>query len=153
VTLFVFLALGSIVTAQSLPEATVMVISLSAPVYPKFALQARIATAVVVNVIVRPDGTVDSVALVGGQPMLNGAAMESAQKTQFQCKNCLERSASYRMTYKFELGDAIYCKGIDANGKGIYDAAEGTEVSQSQGIITVRARPMQHVIPQRKFRL
>jgi hypothetical protein len=57
------------------------------------------------------------------------------------------------MTYKFELGDAIYCKGIDANGKGIYDAAEGTEVSQSQGIITVRARPMQHVIPQRKFRL
>ena len=104
-------------------------------------MQARIATTVVLNVTVRPDGSVDSVALVSGHPMLNGAAMESAQKTEFECKNCREPSTSYLMTYNFELGDALYCKGIDANGYGIYGESADTEVSQSQGIVTVRGRP------------
>ena len=141
VGLFVFVALASVVIAQSFPETTVIVSRLSPPIYPKLALQARIATTVILNVSVRPDGTVDSVALVSGHPMLNPAAMESAKKTEFQCKNCREPSTSYQMTYKFELGDALYCKGIDANGYGIYDASADTEVSQSQGIIAVRGRP------------
>ncbi len=118
-----------------------MVSRLSPPIYPKLALQARIATTVLLNVTVRPDGSVESVALVSGHPMLNGAAMESEQKTEFECKNCREPSTSYHMTYKFELGDLLYCKGIDANGYGIYDASAYTEVRQSQGIITVRGRP------------
>lgn len=123
------------------PEATVKVRRLSPPIYPKLALQARIATTVVLNVTVRPDGSVDSVALVSGHRMLDGAAMESAQKTDFECKNCRVTSTPYRMTYNFELGDAIYCKGIDANGYGVYDASSDTEVNQSQDIITVRGRP------------
>jgi hypothetical protein len=45
------------------------------------------------------------------------------------------------MTYKFEFGEAVYCKGIDANGYGIYDASAGTQVSQSQDTITVVGRP------------
>ena len=45
------------------------------------------------------------------------------------------------MTYNFELGDALYCKGIDANGYGIYGESADAEVSQSKGIITVRGRP------------
>ena len=58
-----------------------------------------------------------------------------------ECKNCREPSTSYHMTYNFELGDALDCKGIDANGYGIYDASADTKVSQSQDIVTVRGRP------------
>jgi TonB family protein len=139
--LFVFVALASVVIAQSLPKPTVVVSRLSPPIYPKLALQARIATTVVLDVTVRPDGSVDSVALFSGHPMLNDAAKESAKKTAFECKDCREPSTSYRMTYQFELGDPLYCKGIDANGYGIYDVSPDTEVSQSQGVITVRGRP------------
>jgi hypothetical protein len=73
--------------------------------------------------------------------LLNDAAKESAKETAFECKDCHEPSTSYRMTYQFELGDPLYCKGIDANGYGIYDVGPETEVSQSQGFITVRGRP------------
>ena len=138
--LLVLLTLASGVSAQN-QEATVTVRRLAVPIYPKLALQARIATTVVLNVTVRPDGSVESVALISGHPMLNGAAMESAQKTEYECKNCREPSTSYHMTYNFELGDAVYCKGIDANGYGIYDASADTAVSESQSIVTVRGRP------------
>jgi TonB family protein len=118
----------------------VIVSRLSPPIYPKLALQARIATKVVLDVTVHPDGSVDSVALVSGHPMLNDAAKESAKETAFECRDCHEPSTSYRMTYQFELGDPLYCKGIDANGYGIYDVSPETEVSQSQDVITVRGR-------------
>jgi hypothetical protein len=35
----------------------------------------------------------------------------------------------------------VYCKGIDANGYGIYDAKSYTQVSQSRDTITVFDRP------------
>ena len=145
---FVALAFGAIAQNQ---EATVTVRRLSPPIYPKLALQAHIATTVVLNVTLRPDGSADSVALVSGHPMLNGAAMESAKTTEFECKNCRESSTSYHMTYNFELGDALYCKGTDANGYGIYDASADTAVSQSQGIVTVRARPYATCDPAEKI--
>lgn len=139
--LFVFVAVASVGIAQNLPKPTVAVSRLSPPIYPKLALQARIATTAVLDVTVRPVGSVGSVALFSGHPMLNDAAVESAKKTVFDCKDCREPSTSYRMTYLFELGDALYCKGIDANGYGVYDVSPDTEVSQSQGVITVRGRP------------
>ena len=139
--LLVFVALASVASAQCLPKPTVIVGRLSPPIYPKLALQARVATAVVLDVTVRPDGSVDSVTLVSGHPMLNDAAKESAKKTAFECQDCREPSTSYRMTYQFELGDALYCTGIDANGYGIYDVSPDTAVSQSQGVITVHGRP------------
>jgi TonB family protein len=105
------------------------------------ALQARIAATVELNVALRPDGRVESVALVSGHPMLTSAAIESAQKTEFLCKECREHLTLYHMTYEFRLGDAVYCKGIDASGYGIYDAIPRTEVSQAQGTITVLGRP------------
>jgi TonB family protein len=138
--LFVFVALASVAIAQSLPKPAVFVSTLSPPIYPRLALQARIATTVVLDVTVRPDGTVDSVILFSGHPMLNDAAKESAKKTTFECRDCREPSTSYRMTYRFELGDPLSCKEINANS-GIYDGSPATEVSESQGVITVRGRP------------
>jgi hypothetical protein len=73
--------------------------------------------------------------------MLRTAAIESAQKTQFECQDCRERLTLYHMTYKFEFGDALYCTGIDPDGHGIYDASADLQVSQSEDAITIRGRP------------
>jgi TonB family protein len=133
--------LASTALAQSPPPTKVIVSKLSAPTYPRLALQARIAGTVELSLAVRPDGSIESVSLVTGHPMLRTAAIESAQKTVFECKDCRELLTSHRITYKFELGDAVYCEGIDANGYGIYDAKSYTQVSQSQDTITVFERP------------
>jgi len=141
VRLFVLLALTYGAIAQNSSAPRVIVSKLSPPTYPRIALQARISGRVELNIAVRPDGSVESIALVSGHPMLKTAAIESAQKTEFECKDCHEPSSLYHVTYKFELGDALYCKGIDANGYGVYDPSADTQVSQSQDVITVLGRP------------
>src|SRR5713226_1724058 len=110
--LVTFALLVSGALAQNSAETKVVVTKLSVPTYPKLALQARNAGIVELSVAVRPDGSIESVALVNGHPMLKAAATESAQKTEFECKDCREALTPYRMTYKFELGEAVYCKGI-----------------------------------------
>ncbi len=142
IRLFALALLVSSALAQNSPETKVIVTKLSAPTYPRLALQARIAGTVELTITVRPDGSIESVAAVSGHPMLKAAAIESAQKTEFECKDCREALTPYRMTYKFELGEAVYCKGIDANGYGIYDATADTQVRQSQDMITVLGRPV-----------
>ena len=139
--LLVFVALASNAFAQNFPDKRVVVSKLSPPTYPKLALQARIAATVQLNIAVRPDGSVESVALVSGHPMLATAAIESAQKTEFLCRECREPLTLYHMTYEFRLGDAVYCKGIGANGYGIYDAIPDTQVSRAQDTVTVLGRP------------
>jgi TonB family protein len=139
--LFTLALLVSGALAQNSAETKVIVAKLSVPAYPELALQARIAGIVELSVAVRPDGSIESVAVVSGHPMLKAAATESAQKTEFECKDCREALTPYRMTYEFELGEAVYCKGVDANGYGIYDATADTQVSQSTDMVTVLGRP------------
>jgi TonB family protein len=139
--LFTLALLISSAIAQTFPETKVIVTKLSAPTYPRMALLARIAGTVELNIVVRPDGRIESIDVVSGHPMLKAAAIESAQKTEFECTDCLESLTPHRMTYKFELGEAVSCKGIDANGYGIYDATTDPLVSQSLDMITVLGRP------------
>jgi TonB family protein len=150
VGLFVFLAASSAI-AQNFSTPRVIVSKLSPPTYPRLALQARIAGSVEMNIAVRPDGNVESIALVSGHPMLKSTAIESAQKTQFECKDCREPSMLYHMTYKFELGDALGCKGIDADGYDIYDASGGAQVTQTQAVVTIRGRPYATCDPTEKI--
>ncbi len=131
----------SLLSAQSVTKTVVTVARVSAPRYPKLALQARIATTVVLNITVRPDGSVDSVALVSGHPLLNDAAIESAKNTLFDCKECREPVIIQQVTYRFELGDALPCEGINSSGYGIYDENADTQVSQSSKTIIVLGHP------------
>lgn len=150
--LLVFVSLASVAIAQGPPKKpTIMVSKLSQPIYPRLALQARIAAAVVLDVGVRPDGSVDSVALVSGHPMLIDAAKESAKKTIFECKDCHEPSTLYHLAYMFELGDVLRCEEIDVGPYGVYDASTNTEVSRSQDIVTVRGRPYTTCDPSQKI--
>jgi TonB family protein len=136
--LFVLLMLPSGDIAQNLTTPRVIVDKLSSPKYPPLALQARIAGSVELDIAVRPDGSVESVILSAGHPILVPAAIESAKKTEFECKDC-SKPMVYRVTYKFELGNVLTCDEIDANG--VVYASANTQVSQSQDAIIVRGRP------------
>lgn len=54
------------------------------PLYPPLARQARIAGPVVVEIIVSPEGRVESARALSGHPMLKEAALEAAYGWRFQ---------------------------------------------------------------------
>jgi TonB family protein len=58
------------------------------PVYPPLARQARIMGDVKILVGVRQNGSVASAEVVSGHPMRQQAALESAQKSTFLCREC-----------------------------------------------------------------
>ncbi|MFZ0761650.1 MAG: energy transducer TonB [Candidatus Sulfotelmatobacter sp.] len=54
------------------------------PVYPDLARQMNITGTVRLAVVVAPNGTVKDVKVVGGHPVLAGAAMEAVKKWRFE---------------------------------------------------------------------
>ena len=127
--------------AQGTEDAKIVITTLASSAYPRLALQAHISGTVELSLEVRPDGSIASTTVVSGHPMLTEAASQSARQTKFRCEGCSQPLTPYRMTYKFELGDTLFCKGIDENGYGIYDAGASTHVSESGNTITISDRP------------
>jgi len=129
--------------AQNAPgtdSIKVMVTRLSEPQYPRMALLARIAGVVRLEFTVRANGSVDSVKSVSGPPMLIKSAVDSAQQTEFECKDCKDGVTQYMMTYRFELGDTLYCTGKDAGGNAQFEPYQ-PHVTESQGTVTIVDRP------------
>jgi TonB family protein len=103
-----FLACVGHSAAQSAPtpDATpngVVLTKLSPLIYPRLAQQARIQGDVEVTVSIRQDGSVESSVVARGHPILAPAALESAQKSHFECRGCSEAATSYSMVYTFRL--------------------------------------------------
>lgn len=99
------------VNAQTVSDAAsgrVVLTDLSTPTYPVFARLANITGDETVLVMVRPDGTVESVVVESGIPMLRQVAMDSASKSSFQCRNCKETMA-YRLVYAFKIVQGANC--------------------------------------------
>jgi TonB family protein len=71
------------------------------PVYPPLARQARIMGDVKILVGVRQDGSVASAEVVSGHPMLTQAALDSAQKSTFLCRECKGAVTMFAVTYTF----------------------------------------------------
>jgi TonB family protein len=69
------------------------------------ARQARIMGEVKIQVSIRKDGSIESAEVISGHPMLKQAALESARKSQFECRDCDNEVNSYLMTYTFGLFD------------------------------------------------
>lgn len=53
------------------------------PVYPELARKMNITGTVKIEVVVAPNGTVKSARIVGGHPVLAGAALDAAKKWRF----------------------------------------------------------------------
>lgn len=54
------------------------------PVYPELAKKMNIVGTVKVEVVVSPNGTVKDARVVGGHPVLAGAALDAARKWRFE---------------------------------------------------------------------
>jgi TonB family protein len=109
--LFVALAACSVAYAQTVvaqtampyeaPRFDVVLNNVSPPVYPPLARQARIMGDVKILVGVRQDGSVASADVVSGHPMLTQAALDSAQKSTFLCRECKTAVTLFTVTYTF----------------------------------------------------
>jgi TonB family protein len=110
----VFILLATLTWAQSdqvvqSPAAPdqpgVVLTNLFPPQYPPLARQARIMGDVKIHLAIRRDGSVISMQLISGHPMLAPAAIESAQKSEFECRNCTRDQTEYVLIYTFETLD------------------------------------------------
>jgi TonB family protein len=94
-----------IASAQSRSNPTsaiwIAITTLSPPVYPPIARQARIMGDVKVQLGIRRDGSVASAEVVSGPPMLQQAALESVRKSAFLCQGCTEEVTTYFLTFTF----------------------------------------------------
>jgi TonB family protein len=101
----------STLTQNALAQAAVsgetlqngVVLTLSPPLYPPLARQARIMGDVKLRLGIRRDGTVATAEVISGHPMLQQAALESAKKSAFLCQGCSEGVTTYFLTYTFGL--------------------------------------------------
>jgi TonB family protein len=123
-------------SATSAPEVGVVLTKLSPPVYPPLARQARIAGDVVVQVSVRKDGSVESIELFSGHPMLARAALDSAKQSTFVCRGC-ESTTSYLLTYTFGISSDYARFGPNCEPL----ESHPPQVTQSEDKINLTAEP------------
>lgn len=108
------------------------VAKLPPPFFPTMALAAHVSGDVELDLVIGRDGSLQSAVVASGPPMLRQAALEAAQKTQFDCAGCGENSRKLRITYRFELGETVYCSNPDSSYP---------RVAQSDNTITMTDRP------------
>jgi len=122
--LLIALAASSVAHAQTVvaqaaapfeePRFDVVLNNVYPPVYPPLARQARIMGDVKVLVGIRQDGTVASAEVLSGHLMLKQAALESAQKSTFLCRECKGAVTLFTVTYTF--GTRIDSEEPDCSG-------------------------------------
>jgi len=86
-------------------------------------------------ITIRRDGSVESATFVSGHPLLTQGALDSAQRSRFQCAGCSEAVTSYALKYKFQITSRGY-------PKDCYDPTEKqppAEVDLSRHEVTVSA--------------
>lgn len=131
-------------TATITPQNAVVLSKLFPPVYPPIALTARITGDIELLLNIRRDGTVDSVSVISGPPLLQQAALSSAKQSQFQCLDCIAELTPYHLFYAFRLDippDA--CTGPDPCNIKSVTIERSPEVALSENRITLTNYPSQ----------
>ncbi len=128
--------------SQPKPEAEIIISTLFPPVYPPLAKQTRISGEVQLIVEVGKDGSVTAPVVVQGHPLLAQAAIDSARKSKFECRNCTDEAVFYRLTYSFQLGPTSYCAEATNGIKDNEKEEPYPRVSQSQNSVTLTDRPV-----------
>jgi TonB family protein len=122
-------------TSDTTHETEVVLTKLSTPVYPPLARQAHITGDVVVQVSIAKDGSIESVELFDGHPMLAPAALDSAKQSTFVCQGC-ESTTSYLLTYTFGIAGGCH---FDPNCEP--SEPHAPQVTQSEDKITLTVEP------------
>ncbi|HLW84398.1 MAG TPA: energy transducer TonB [Candidatus Sulfotelmatobacter sp.] len=140
-------AAAQIASSATPPETRAVLTKLYSPIYPAIARQARISGDVKVQVVIRKDGTIESADVVSGHLLLKQAALDSVQKSRFDCRGCAEAETSYSLTYTFQLPAETKpvpgCCTAGTQASADFEAQErrGPQVSQSNDHITITAGP------------
>ena len=98
------------VSSSESPQSGVVLTKLVQPIYPPLARATRTTGDVDLLATIRQDGTVDSVVVASGHPLLNESAVTSARQSQFECRGCTEQLTSYRLVYTFEIEGECECE-------------------------------------------
>jgi TonB family protein len=104
------------------------------PAYPPLARQTRISGDVQLVLKIQQDGSLDSVEVTSGHPLLQQAAVESAKRSRFDCIRCGQGLTPYRLVYTFLFVDIEHCCSTNLDSL--------PEPSRSENHITVFTRPM-----------
>ncbi len=83
VAIVVCLAMATTIAAQTRGALNRKIITKVAPVYPELAKHMSIGGTVKVEVVIRPNGSVKSTRIVGGNPVLIDSAKEAVLKWKF----------------------------------------------------------------------
>lgn len=117
------------------PPTGVVLTKLSYPIYPQLARQTRITGDVKVSLGIRLDGSIESAAVVSGHPLLQQAALDSAQHSHYECRGCTESVTSFSIFYTFELRP----------GPCSHDAGGSLAPSQEAKLSSPEIEPRNHV--------
>jgi len=140
---FLLSGTGSQSPAQSATGVEKVVIGkLFQPVYPPVAKQARVTGNVELILEIRKDGSIESASVVSGHPLLQQAALYSARRSQFECKNCGEGVHTLQMLYSFQLGPTSYCTEGPPIAKSDEQQESYPRVTQFQNHITLVDQPV-----------
>jgi len=90
-------------------QTGVFLAKLHDPVYPPIARTANIYGDVHLTLRIRKDGTIQSVEVVSGPPLLQRPALESAQQSQFKCRACTGDVVAYSLVYTFQFSHEDCC--------------------------------------------
>lgn len=128
--------------AQNLPtnetsKGIVVLTKLSDPIFPAIARTAHIYGDVVLDLEIRQDGSVESAVVVSGPPLLQRAALTSAQQSQFRCDGCSAEPTSYRLVYTFQLVDSDCCAEGETKTTDAGPPATYPQITQSQNHVTI----------------
>ena len=117
--------------ASDTAQTGVALSKLSEPVYPPMARIAHIVGDVEVKLGIRRNGSIESAVAVGGHPLLQQTALESAQQSRFECRGCSDEVTYYSLTYSFQV----------ATGPRNPNESRKIQVIQSQDRVAIIAEP------------
>jgi|SRR5215469_270807 len=107
--------------------------------YPAIANMAHITGDVALIVSVRSDGSVESVTVRSGPPLLQQAAVDNARASQFDCHGCDQPVTRYSLVYTFELSDTGVCPDEQSPG-GRGQGKSYPQVTRSPGHVKIVAQ-------------
>ena len=138
VTFAIAIGCSAATYAQRVLKGNAVLVNFSQPLYPSLARQANIYGDVIVAVTVHPDGKTE-VAFESGHPMLKQAALDSAQQSGFECREC-DSAAPYQLVYSFRLTKGKdCCSAMSVPAQATLEPPSSDQNGQRQTLITITA--------------
>jgi Gram-negative bacterial TonB protein C-terminal len=116
---------NSTLAAQQIPppdsqsKGEIVMISPFNPSYPPLARQANLRGDVELKLEIRKDGSLQSATIVSGPLMLAEVALDSAQRSHFECRRCEDAITVGLFTYSFQIAASPSWPCSETSGSGV----------------------------------